>query len=692
MAIDGNYDGQIRINKKQGITQAIRDELGLSANEAKKLGSSIWKKILEQVDLQNCQDKASGQKGLKKSKKKYGYHVTTGQVIKFSAEIWNRIVDIVNKKLNKTIGKLKTEQSSKGSVAEVKQEVEESSVASSKNDKVEQGKDVKELFAKDPNPPKNDDPSAFEEIPKENYRYSLLNQDEKVGYIKKEVDEKGNLVKLVDYNLDGVVEGYDKREYDENNNMTTLISYSPDGQVQSCLLLEYDESGLITKDKYYDSCDSCLVREFENGKKIIKSYTEKNCNGIITTTNLVEYGEEIESDLSKDDAQNYITDDMQGSETNKTEILSNGTKITSVYNNQGKEISRTETYSNGNYSISIFDDSGNSIRSEYYDCDGNLEEIIKCEYDANKNCIKERIYNSDEIMHFYIAYEYDDQGNQISCTHYNPDGTEIDYDTFYGVDENKSEGYQSGEVVNSGLFAHGPNASIPLNVLQAQDEAEITEEQLMAELSHYKDIPEEDMKLFGPAFKATSLNSELLVKDINIPVVNGKLQPNSVKHSPYRDLYPPSSDPNPPTEKLDISQGDNIEYDDKGNVIKFAKTKSNGSVSAYIASVYSDKKQLEMDVKYTPEGKVMSYSRYKYDQEGKELERVAYASDGSVKNYVKNEYGTDGKLSKLIIYNSDGSVKEYRTFEYINNSDDPIAHFFMGDSDKSFYSTKISMS
>ena len=57
MAIDGNYDGKIAIQKGQGISQAIRDELGLTQAECNKLGGSIWAMIFEQVEAQNQQGK-----------------------------------------------------------------------------------------------------------------------------------------------------------------------------------------------------------------------------------------------------------------------------------------------------------------------------------------------------------------------------------------------------------------------------------------------------------------------------------------------------------------------------------------------------------------------------------------------------------------------------------------------------------
>ena len=51
MSGDGSINGQFVVKKGQGLSQAIRDELGLTQDEANKLGS-VWTKIFEQVDKQ----------------------------------------------------------------------------------------------------------------------------------------------------------------------------------------------------------------------------------------------------------------------------------------------------------------------------------------------------------------------------------------------------------------------------------------------------------------------------------------------------------------------------------------------------------------------------------------------------------------------------------------------------------------
>lgn len=99
---DGNNDGKFKIQRGQGISQAIASELGLNAQQCKKLGS-IWSEIFKEVDKQNEQTQIySGGNDLH-GPTNQNYVVHTNQVIEFSKEIWNKIVQLVNAKLGTNI-------------------------------------------------------------------------------------------------------------------------------------------------------------------------------------------------------------------------------------------------------------------------------------------------------------------------------------------------------------------------------------------------------------------------------------------------------------------------------------------------------------------------------------------------------------------------------------------------------------
>lgn len=99
---DGNNDGRFKIQRGQGLSQAIATELGLNAQQCKKLGS-VWSEIFKEVDKQNQQTKIYyGGNNLSGPTNK-NYVVHTNQVIEFSKEIWAKIVQLVNEKLGTNI-------------------------------------------------------------------------------------------------------------------------------------------------------------------------------------------------------------------------------------------------------------------------------------------------------------------------------------------------------------------------------------------------------------------------------------------------------------------------------------------------------------------------------------------------------------------------------------------------------------
>ena len=107
---DGIYDGKIRIQKGQGLTQAIAGELGLNEADCKKLGS-VW---LEAIEL-------AEQSGAFKDGSVFSRNTVLheGDEFEFDTNVWNQIVDKVNNKLDKNIKKI-----GDGAVAEADAEIE----------------------------------------------------------------------------------------------------------------------------------------------------------------------------------------------------------------------------------------------------------------------------------------------------------------------------------------------------------------------------------------------------------------------------------------------------------------------------------------------------------------------------------------------------------------------------------------
>ena len=93
---------EIQVKKGEGITAAIKRTLqekeGATNNNFK---GSVWNKILDLVDQQNEENKANGEKALyqggndRSNDYRNNYKVFVGQVLKFSANIWNKIKAVV---------------------------------------------------------------------------------------------------------------------------------------------------------------------------------------------------------------------------------------------------------------------------------------------------------------------------------------------------------------------------------------------------------------------------------------------------------------------------------------------------------------------------------------------------------------------------------------------------------------------
>lgn len=107
---DGRIDGHFVINQG-GITHGIAEELGLSASDCKKMGS-IWNEVIN--ELNNDENYTIENNG-----NNNGLTVQVGAVVKFSQDCWQRIVDLVNKTLDKNI---KTEKPAPNSYEEIPQQ------------------------------------------------------------------------------------------------------------------------------------------------------------------------------------------------------------------------------------------------------------------------------------------------------------------------------------------------------------------------------------------------------------------------------------------------------------------------------------------------------------------------------------------------------------------------------------------
>lgn len=95
---DGILDGRFEIKRGQGLSQAIAGELGLNENDCKKLGS-VWNEIIQMATEENA---------FTDNSKKYEEEVVLqeGDIFEFTKESFNKIIELVNNKLDKNIEQL----------------------------------------------------------------------------------------------------------------------------------------------------------------------------------------------------------------------------------------------------------------------------------------------------------------------------------------------------------------------------------------------------------------------------------------------------------------------------------------------------------------------------------------------------------------------------------------------------------
>lgn len=274
MAIDGNYDGKVTIKSGQGIIRAIKDELGLTAADCKKLDGSIWTQITAQIAEQNKQGKIyDGGDDLSGASNK-NFVVHAGDEIQFSKNIWNNIVQIINDKLGTNIKKLDTSTQSPATVSEEttvppKTTSSGDATASTVDRKPPVSDSRKPAFVDVFRPsqasnmpiadckqpwffePKNDS-LAGKTLTDSDGKKIVFDQHGRKKYI---YDNKGLLLREINrastekgYSDDGLLVSYTDYEYDANGNKTRKLKYDYAGLLQSCMDYERDKQGRITRE------------------------------------------------------------------------------------------------------------------------------------------------------------------------------------------------------------------------------------------------------------------------------------------------------------------------------------------------------------------------------------------------------------------------------------------------------------
>lgn len=100
----------IKVNKNENLSLAIKKALVNEGAKQESFTASVWNKILDLVDAQNQENKANGKKALyfggktrKPADWKHNYKVFANQVLNFSESTWNNIRSIVGLDAKETV-------------------------------------------------------------------------------------------------------------------------------------------------------------------------------------------------------------------------------------------------------------------------------------------------------------------------------------------------------------------------------------------------------------------------------------------------------------------------------------------------------------------------------------------------------------------------------------------------------------
>lgn len=99
--VDGRIDGKFVIQKGNGITQGIANELGLSKQECKQISGSIWTQVIQEFNDSNNMQVQNNNGTQPNADNNFMVHENA--VVTFSKECWNKIVSLINSALGKNI-------------------------------------------------------------------------------------------------------------------------------------------------------------------------------------------------------------------------------------------------------------------------------------------------------------------------------------------------------------------------------------------------------------------------------------------------------------------------------------------------------------------------------------------------------------------------------------------------------------
>ena len=446
------------------------------------------------------------------------------------------------------------------------------------------------------------------------YEYESVREcDENGNELRYQYDGNGNQIehKYINYDNDGNITyfSHEVRAYDEDGNEIEYIRYDENGNIERMEDYEYDANGNQIEETNYD----------KDGRRDRWVKIEYDAAGNETLW-------ECYDEYGRCTIQRIYTRDERGKLIQYDEYYNGYTK--------------KEEYER--------DENGNTIKSVYYDGDGNITKIYEYEYDEMGREIKCVWYDDDETVTYWCEYEYDEWGRVAKFKTYNSTGN-----LEYCISESKYD--DNGRKI---YYSHETN-----DIITDKQEKEYDEDgNIIREIRTGYDSD-------TGAKKYQTIN-EYTYDD------NGNRIGYANNHYDEEEAY---------------SFLWEREYDEDGRETNFYLYDNEKAASYQSESGYDENGRMINYTGYDKNGNVLVRRETEYDASGKVMRKNEYDADGNLIRYFENEYDDFGSLTRQTMYENGILKSEKQTsyaYHYIGNIDAEAAEYMDNDMTPEEYNRK----